>query len=333
MQAMPPQTVKALCFDQPGRDYRLTACTRTHPLPGPGQVAIEVAAAGINRADLLQGRGLYPPPPGASIIPGMEVSGIVTALGAGVEEPAPGARVCALLAGGGYSQAAIADAGAVLPVPSNVDLVDAAGLPEACFTAWTNIVDTGHLAEGETLLVHGGTSGIGTIAIQIFSALGHTVFATAGSAEKCSACTALGAARAIDYRNQDFVAAVKQATGGTGVDVILDMVGGAYIQRNIAAAAPWGRIVNIAYQDGAKVEVDFAPVLAKRLSLAATTLRGRTNEQKRRIRDALVRHVWPLLEAGRIRPVIAGRFGFAQADAAHAAMAKGGHIGKLLLVP
>lgn len=329
---MPEQTINVLRFDNPGRDYRLTMHTQAQPRPGPGQVAIKVAAAGINRADLLQGRGLYPPPPGAPDIPGMEVSGTVIALGANVDHPAQGARVCALMAGGGYGQVAIADAGAVLPVPDTLDLVEAAGLPEACFTAWTNIVDTGRLGDGETLLVHGGTSGIGSIAIQIFSALGHTVFATAGSAEKCAACVALGAARAINYRTEDFVAAVKQATGGAGADVILDMIGGAYIQRNIAAAAPWGRIVNIAYQDGARAEVDFAPVLAKRLTLAATTLRGRTGEQKRHIRDALARRVWPLLEAGRIRPVIAARFCFAEANAAHAAMAGGGHIGKILLM-
>ncbi|MBN9588232.1 MAG: NAD(P)H-quinone oxidoreductase [Alphaproteobacteria bacterium 64-11] len=323
--------IKVLRIENPGRDYRLTIKEEACPHPGPGQVAIKVAAAGLNRADLLQGRGLYPPPPGASDIPGMEVSGTIIALGEGVEHLAAGQRVCALLAGGGYAEVAIADAGAVLPVPEGVDLVDAAGLPEACFTAWTNVIDTGRLAGGETLLVHGGTSGIGTIAIQMFAALGHRVFATAGSDEKCAACVNLGAARAINYRSEDFVAAVKDATGGAGVDVILDMVGGSYIQRNIAACAQWGRIVNIAYQDGARVEVDFAPVLAKKLTLAATTLRGRCPDQKRLIRNALAEIVWPLLETGRIHPVINRRFGLADANAAHAAMAKGGHVGKILL--
>jgi NADPH2:quinone reductase len=261
----------------------------------------------------------------------LEVSGTIAGVGAGVTGLHEGQRACALLAGGGYAQVAIADAGSALPVPDGIDLAEAAGLPEACFTAWTNIADTGRLRGGETLLVHGGSSGIGTIAIQIFAALGHTVFATAGSDEKCAACVTLGAARAINYRSTDFVAAVRDATGGVGIDVILDMVGGSYIQRNIAAAAPWGRIVNIAYQDGAKVEVDFTPVLTKKLTLAATTLRARSPERKRLIRDRLMETVWPLLEAGRIRPVIGRRFGFVDANAAHDAMAKGGHIGKIIL--
>jgi putative PIG3 family NAD(P)H quinone oxidoreductase len=324
--------IKVLRFENPGPDYRLVMREEASPRPGPGQVAIRVAAAGLNRADLLQGRGAYPPPPGAPDIPGLEVSGTIMALGEGVEHLAIGETVCALLAGGGYSEVAIADAGSVLAVPKGIDVVDAAGLPEACFTAWTNVIDTGRLADGETLLVHGGTSGIGSIAIQMFSALGHRVFATAGSDEKCAACEKLGAARAINYRSQDFVAAVKDATGGKGIDVILDMVGGSYVQRNIAACAQWGRIVNIAYQDGAKVAVDFTPVLTKKLTLAATTLRGRCREQKRLIRNALAEIVWPLLETGRIRPVVDARFGFAEANAAHAAMAKGGHIGKILLV-
>jgi putative PIG3 family NAD(P)H quinone oxidoreductase len=324
-------SIKILRFENPGRDYRLVMQEQPCPTPGPGQVAIQVAAAGLNRADILQGRGLYPPPPGAPDIPGLEVSGTILAVGAGVTGLRESQRVCALLAGGGYAQVAIADAGSVLPVPEGTNIVEAAGLPEACFTAWTNIADTGRLRGGETLLVHGGSSGIGTIAIQIFTALGHRVFVTAGSDPKCAACVALGAARAINYRREDFVAAVQEATGGKGVDVILDMVGGSYVQRNIAACASWGRIVNIAYQDGAKVEVDFTPVLTKKLTLAATTLRARSAEQKRLIRDRLAENVWPLLEAGRIRPVIDRRFGFADANAAHAAMAQGGHIGKILL--
>ncbi len=325
------QRIKVLCFENPGRDYRLAVRDEVCPQPGPGQVAIRVAAAGLNRADVLQGRGLYPPPPGASDIPGLEVSGTIAAVGTDVAGLQEGQRVCALMAGGGYAQVAIADAGSVLPVPDGVDLVEAAGLPEACFTAWTNIADTGRLRDGETLLVHGGTSGIGVMAIQIFAALGHRVFATAGSDDKCAACETLGAARAINYRKEDFVAVVEAATGGAGVNVILDMVGGSYIQRNIAAAAQWGRIVNIAYQDGARVEVNFTPVLTKKLTLAATTLRARSPDRKRLIRDRLAEMVWPLLAVGRIRPVIDRRFAFTDADAAHAALAGGGHIGKILL--
>jgi NADPH:quinone reductase len=324
--------MKAIGIEHPGPDYRLVLRDISTPQPGPGQMLIKVAAAGLNRADLLQGRGNYPPPPGAPDTPGMEVSGTVAALGAEVTGFAAGDKVCALIPGGGYAQFAVAAATCALPVPDAVALQDAAGLPEALFTAWTNIVDSARLKTGETLLLHGGTSGICSIAIQMFAALGHTVFATAGSAEKCKACTDLGAARAIDYRTQDFVEVVKAETGGRGVDVILDMVGGQYIQRNLKAAAVWGRVVNIAYQGGAKVEVDFAPMLAKRLSLMASTLRSRTDAEKGAIRDALAAQVWPLVASGRIKPVIDKVFPLAEAMAAHRAMAGGGHIGKILLV-
>lgn len=315
--------MKAIAIEKPGRDYRLVLTDLPKPVPGAGGVLIKVAAAGLNNADLLQARGAYPPPPGASPILGMEVSGTLE----------NGERVCALLPGGGYAEYAVAHAGSVLPVPNTVNLVDAAGLPESCFTAWTNIVDTGRLTAGETLLVHGGTSGIGSLAVQIFAALGHTVFATAGSDAKCEAVRSFGAARAINYKTEDFVAVLKDATGGKGVDVILDMVGGDYVQRNIAAAAVWGRIVNIAYQSGSKAEVDFAPVLTKRLTLAATTLRGRTPAQKQVIRDTLAARVWPLLEQGKIRPVIDHVFPLEQAGQAHETMRKTGHIGKILLSP
>jgi len=324
------QVMNAVHIQSPGRDYRLVPGPQPQPAPKPGEVLIQVAAAGLNNADLLQARGLYPPPPGASPILGMEISGTIAELGDGVAGWSVGDRVCALLPGGGYADFAVADAGSVLPVPDAIDLIEAAGLPEAAFTAWTNIVDTGRLAPGETLLIHGGTSGIGSLGIQIFAARGHKVFTTAGATEKCAAARGFGAARAINYRNEDFVVAVKEETGGKGVDVILDMVGGGYVQRNIAAAAPWGRIVNIAYQDGFKTQVDFAPVLTKRLTLAATTLRGRTPEQKRAIRDLLLEQVWPLLGT-RVKPVIAQTFPLAQAQAAHEFMAKTGHIGKILL--
>jgi len=322
--------MKAIQIQAPGADYRLVVDTVPQPKPGAGQVLIAVAAAGLNNADLLQARGLYPPPPGASPLLGMEVSGSIAALGEGVTGWKTGDRVCGLLPGGGYAEQALADAGSVLAVPGTIDLVQAAGLPEAVFTAWTNVMDTGRLQPGESLLIHGGTSGIGSLAIQMFAVRGHYIFTTAGSEEKCEAARRLGAARAINYREEDFVAVVKEETGGKGVDVILDMVGGDYIQRNIEAAAAWGRIVNIAYQKSFRAEVNFTPVLTKRLTLAATTLRGRTPEQKRAIRDALLREIWPLFGT-RIRPVTDRIFPMEQANQAHEYMAKTGHIGKILL--
>jgi NADPH2:quinone reductase len=322
--------MKAIQIEAPGKDYRLGVAAQNRPKPGPGEVLIQVAAAGLNNADLLQARGLYPPPPGASTILGMEVSGVIAELGEGVSVWKTGDKVCALLPGGGYAEQAIADAGCLLPVPDGIGLVEAAGLPEAAFTAWTNVMDTGRLAPGESLLIHGGTSGIGSLAIQIFASRGHRIFTTAGGDEKCAAAATLGAVRAINYHREDFVAVVKQETGAAGVDVILDMVGGDYVQRNIDAAAPWGRIVNIAYQNGFRAEVNFTPVLTKRLTLAATTLRARTREQKRAIRDDLLREVWPLLGT-RIQPVIGRVFPWQQAQKAHEFMAKTGHIGKILL--
>jgi NADPH2:quinone reductase len=320
--------MKAIRIETPGNRYRLVLAEDASPKPAPGQVLIRVAAAGLNNADLLQARGLYPPPPGASPILGMEVSGVIA--DAGDTGWKNGDKVCALIPGGGYAEYAVADAGSVLPVPDGIGLVDAAGLAEAAFTAWTNVMDMGRLAAGESLLIHGGTSGIGSLAIQMFAARGHYIFTTAGSDEKCEATRRFGAARAINYRDEDFVAVVKDETGGKGVNVILDMVGGAYIQRNIEAAASWGRIVNIAYQDGFRAEVNFTPVLTKRLTLAATTLRGRTAEQKRAIRDALQHGVWPFLGA-QIRPVTDRIFPLAKAQQAHEYMAKAGHIGKILL--
>jgi NADPH2:quinone reductase len=324
--------MKAIQIEQPGKDYRLVMGEQSLPRLSPGVVLIRIAAAGLNNADLLQARGLYPPPPGASPILGMEVSGTIAELGQGVTGWKVGDRVCALLAGGGYGEYAAADAGSVLPVPETIDLVEAAGLPEAAFTAWTNIMDMGRLAPGESLLIHGGTSGIGSLAIQIFAARGHRVFTTAGNDAKCKAAAKFGASRAINYHSEDFAAVVKAETGAAGVNVILDMVGGDYIQRNIGAAAVWGRIVNIAYQSGFKAEVNFAPVLTKRLTLAASTLRGRDQAQKRAIRDALLQEVWPLLGAeGGVLPVIDRVFPLEQAQKAHEYMAGTGHIGKILL--
>lgn len=324
--------MKTIVIDEPGPDYRLVLREVSRPEPGPGQVLIAVAAAGLNRADLLQARGLYPPPPGAPQTPGMEVSGTIAELGqTGVAGFSCGDEVCALVPGGGYAEFAVAAAGCVLPLPDAVGLMEAGGLPEALFTAWTNIVDSARLKPGETLLVHGGTSGIGSIAIQVFAARGHHVFATAGSAEKCAACIRFGASRAIDYKTEDFVEIVKAETGGRGVDVILDMIGGEYIQRNLKAAALWGRVVNIAYQDGAKAEVDFTPMLVKRLSLMASTLRPRTDAEKAAIRDSLAREVWPLVAAGKVKPVIDQVFPLSGAQDAHRRMVAGGHIGKILL--
>jgi NADPH:quinone reductase len=320
--------MKAIHVDNPGKAYRLALREEPAPAPTRGEVLIKVAGAGLNNADLLQAWGAYPPPQGASPILGMEISGTVTALGEDVSGFTIGDKVCALVPGGGYAEFAVAHAGSVLPLAAGIDLVDAAGLPEAVFTAWTNIVDAGRIKPGETLLVHGGTSGIGSLAIQIFAARGHTVFTTVGSEEKCKAARMLGATRAINYREEDFVAVVKQQA--SGVDVILDMVGGSYIQRNIEACALGGRIVNIAYQDGFVAQVNFAPVLTKRLTLAATTLRGRSPVEKQAIRDTFLREVWPLVGT-RVRPVIDRVFPLADAQQAHEYMIKTGHIGKILL--
>jgi putative PIG3 family NAD(P)H quinone oxidoreductase len=263
----------------------------------------------------------------------MEVSGTVAALGKDVSGFKTGDKVCALIPGGGYAEYTVAAAAAVLPVPASLDLVDAAAFPEALFTVWTNLFDSARLQPGERALVHGGSSGIGVNAIQLLAARGHEVFTTAGSDEKCQACVALGAKRAINYKNEDFVAVIEKETGGKGVNVILDMVGGDYIQRNMAAASMWGRIVNIAYQKGPKAEVDFMPLLRKRLSLMATTLRNRSVAEKGAIRDALLKEVWPLVAAGRIKPVVEARLALTDAQKAHEIMAGSGHIGKILLLP
>ncbi len=312
---------------------RLHMAEIEQPCPAAGEVLIKVAAAGVNQADLVQALGKYPPPPGASDILGLEVSGHIVALGEGVTRWSVGDAVCALLAGGGYAEFVAVSELCLLPIPKNVSLIEAASLPEAYFTVWTNVMETARLAPGESVLIHGGSSGIGTAAIQLCAARGHEVFTTAGTAEKCAACVDLGARRAIHYREEDYVAVIKDMTGSKGVDVILDMVGGDYIGRNFRAAALWGRIVNIAYQKGMVAEVNFAPMLMKRLSLMATTLRARSNGEKGAIRDAVEAEVWPLLEAGRIRPVVDRILPLEQAQAAHAHMAASAHIGKILLTP
>ncbi|HSC19847.1 MAG TPA: NAD(P)H-quinone oxidoreductase [Rhizomicrobium sp.] len=323
--------MKAIRIENPGADYRLVLDDLAQPTPGRGEVLIRVAAAGVNHADLAQAQGRYPPPQGASEVLGLEVSGDIAALGEGVTDWHVGQPVCALLAGGGYAEYCTAPVECLLPIPNGVSVSEAAALPEAYFTVWANVFMAARLAPGERVLIHGGSSGIGTAAIQLCAARGHEVFTTAGSAEKCAACEQLSAKRAIDYRAEDFVEVVKLATGGRGVDVILDMVGGDYIQRNISAAAVWGRIVNIAYQSGMTATVNFGPVLMKRLSLLATTLRARSNAEKAAIRDAVQREVWPLIGAGKVRPVIDHVFPLAEVQAAHTRMAKSAHIGKILL--
>ena len=323
--------MKAIAVENPGQNYSLVIKDTPRPEPKPGEVLIKVVAAGLNRADLAQAMGAYPPPPGAPATLGMEVSGEIAALGASTTGFKVGDAVCALLGGGGYAEYCAASVKSVLPVPKGVALIDAAGLPEVHFTVWTNLMDTAELKSGESVLIHGGSSGIGTAAIQLCAARGQTVFATAGNADKCKACETLGAKRAINYREEDFVAVVKEATGGRGVDVILDMVGGDYIARNFSAAALKGRIVNIAFLSGMSATVNFGGMLMKRLSFMATTLRGRTNEEKGAIRDALAREVWPLIETGRIKPVVDHVYPLAEAGVAHKHMASSGHIGKILL--
>jgi NADPH2:quinone reductase len=323
--------MRAILVENPGADYRLTPGESPRPKPGTGEVLIKVAAAGVNRADLAQAHGRYQPPKGASEILGLEVAGEIVECGDGIEDFAIGERVCALLAGGGYAEYCVASSGSLLRVPQGLDIAQAAALPETHFTVWTNLVDSAQLAPGESVLVHGGASGIGTTAIQLCAALGHQVYVTAGSPEKCAACERLGARRAIDYRSEDFVRAIEEATSGRGVDVILDMVGGDYIERNFRALARGGRLVNIAFQKGMTAEVNFAPMMMKRLTFMATTLRARPDAEKELIRNALRARVWPLLDQGRIRPVIDCILPLAEAQSAHERMAASRHIGKILL--
>ncbi len=293
---------------------------------------IRVAAAGVNRPDVLQRQGKYPPPPGASDIPGLEIAGTVEQCGPGVADPNLGDAVCALVAGGGYAEYCVAAAACALPIPRGMSLAEAAAVPETFFTVWTNVFDRGGLKAGETFLVHGGTSGIGTTAIPLAVQLGAgAVFATAGSAEKAAACEKLGAQRGINYRGEDFVAVIKELTDGRGVDVILDMVGGPYFAKNLDLLAPDGRLVQIAFLQGAKVEVDLRPVMMKRLTVTGSTLRARPVEAKAKIAAALREKVWPLLESGAVRPLVHATFPLAEASRAHALMESGAHIGKIVL--
>jgi len=316
---------------EPGGPEVLRVIERSDPVPGPGDVLIQVAAAGVNRPDVMQRRGAYPPPPGASDIPGLEVAGTIAAVGDRVSDWRVGDRVCALVSGGGYATMCVAPAVQCLPVPSPLDVVAAAGVPETFFTVWTNVFDRGHLRSGETALFHGGTSGIGTTAIQLAAARGATVIATAGSDEKCRACEALGATHAINYRSQDFVEAVKQLTNKRGVDLILDIMGGDYLPRNLTALATDGRLVQIGLMGGESSTVDLRRVIGRRLTITGSSLRPRTAAEKGEIASALKREVWPLLERGTVKPIVYKVFPLAQASDAHRVMESSEHIGKIVL--
>lgn len=309
----------------------LALTERPKPTPAPGEVLIRVRAAGINRPDLLQRAGHYPPPPGASDILGLECAGEIAQVGEDVSDWAVGDTVCALLTGGGYAEYAIAPQGQCLTVPKGLSMIEAASLPETYFTVWSNLFGRAKLSPGETLLIHGGTSGIGVATIQIASHMGASVMATAGSDEKCQACTDLGAALAVNYKKDDFVPLAREFGGGKGVNVILDMVGGDYVARNIKALSPEGRLVNIAFLGGSKVEVDLMPVMLKRLTLTGSTLRAREVDFKAAIALDLNTHVWPLLESAKIRPIVHTTFPLAQAAQAHEMMESGAHIGKIVL--
>ncbi|MFN4058139.1 MAG: NAD(P)H-quinone oxidoreductase [Roseinatronobacter sp.] len=323
-----PHTMRAIEISQPGGPEVLREATRPVPVPGPGQVVVRLAYAGVNRPDALQRAGAYDPPPGASDLPGLEGAGTIAALGAGVTRWKVGDRVCALFPGGSYAEHALTDAGQVLPVPAGMSLREAACLPETFFTVWSNVVTRGGLQAGERFLVHGGSSGIGTTAIQLANAFGARVFATAGSDQKCAACVKLGAERAINYQTEDFVK-VMQAEGGA--NLILDMVGGPYLPRNLRALADDGRLVQIAFLQGPKVEVNFAPLMVRRLTITGSTLRPQSNAAKAGIARDLEAHVWPMLAAGRLAPVMDSEFALADAAKAHARMESSAHIGKIVL--
>jgi NADPH2:quinone reductase len=331
MTALPSQM---RCIDIPefGPPSVLRSTTRDLPIAGAHQVLVKVEAAGVNRPDCLQRAGYYPVPPGASDLPGLEIAGEVVALGQEVDSSLLGLKVCALVQGGGYAEYCVADVALCLPIPDGFEMEAAACLPETCFTVWSNVFDRGGLKAGETLLVQGGASGIGTTAVQMAKALGFRVFATAGSDEKCRAVEALGAERAINYKTEDFVAVVKEVTGGLGVNVILDMVAGDYMQREVKAIADDGRIVLIAFLGGAKAQVDFGEVMRRRITITGSTLRPRSVVFKADIATSLIEKVWPLLNSGQMKPVIHARFPLEQAAEAHALMESGAHMGKIVLL-
>ncbi len=326
-----PQDMSVVEISTPGGPEVLKPAIRAVPTPGPGEALVAVEAAGVNRPDCLQRAGAYPPPPGASDLPGLEVAGTVAAVGPDVDSLEPGDRVCALTPGGGYAAYCLAPAGHCLPIPDGLSAAEAAALPETCFTVWSNVFGRAGLKAGESFLVHGGSSGIGTTAIQLAKAFGATVFTTAGSDEKCAFCRELGADHAINYKSDDWKEAVLKETGGKGVDVVLDMVAGDYIQENIDVLALDGRYSLIAFLHGAKAEVNFNRVLRMRLTITGATLRPQTVAQKDAIARDLRAHVWPLLETGKLKAPIYARFPLAEASEAHALMESSRHMGKIVL--
>ena len=327
-----PASMTAIAISAPGGPEVLVPEQRPVPQPGPGEVLIRVAAAGVNRPDVLQRMGFYPPPPGASDLPGLEVAGTVVAVGPGGDHELLGQAMCALVAGGGYAEYCAAPVGSCLPVPAGFSMAEAAALPETVFTVWHNLFERGYVRDGETVLVHGGTSGIGTTAIGLCKLFGITVIVTCGSAEKCDAARALGADLAVDYSSADYVAAVNEFTGGAGVNVVLDMVGGDYVPRNLECLADDGRHVTIAFQRGAKVEIDISQVMRRRLTLTGSTLRARSAEFKALLADEIHRTLWPRLAEGAWKPTMDEAFPLAEAAAAHARMQAGVHVGKIVLV-
>ena len=326
-----PDTMQAIDPESPGGPEVLVAVSRPVPAPAAGEVLIRVAAAGVNRPDVLQRKGGYPPPPGAPSIPGLEISGEIVALGDGVEAELLGQSVCALLAGGGYAQYAVVAAGQCLPVPAALTMIEAAAIPETLFTVWTNLFERAFATEGDTVLVHGGTSGIGTMAIALGQIFGLTVIVTAGSDEKCAAALGLGAAHAINYRTEDFVERVKAITAGKGVAAVLDMVGGDYVPRNLQCLADDGRHVSIAVQGGPMATIPIFEIMRRRLTLTGSTLRPRDAAFKSLVADELHRTVWPHVEAGKLKPVIDQIYPLGEAAAAHARMEAGDHVGKIVL--
>ena len=328
-----PDTMTAIVIAAPGGPEALQTVEIPVPRPGPGQLLLKVAAAGVNRPDVLQRQGRYPVPPGASPLPGLEAAGEVVAIGPGTHRFKSGDRVTALLNGGGYAQYAIIEEGAALPIPGGLPVQEAAAMPETLFTVWHNVFQRGGLRPGERLLVHGGSSGIGTTAMLLGKAFGAEVLVTAGSAAKCAACRTLGADYAFNYKTEDWVAAVAKATGGRGADVILDMVGGGYMARNLEAAAVDGRIVQIAFMDGAEIPMNVAKLMLKRITWTGSTLRPRTNAFKAALAADIEKMVWPLVAAGKIRPVMDQSFPLRNAAAAHRRMEAGDHIGKIVLLP
>ncbi|MCZ8018911.1 NAD(P)H-quinone oxidoreductase [Novosphingobium sp.] len=326
-----PETMIAVGFDAPGGPEVLRPVRQPVPQPGAGQVLIRVAYAGVNRPDVVQRQGFYPPPPGASPIPGLEISGTVVALGTGVDTVLLGQPVCALVSGGGYADYCLAEADHCLPVPEGLPLDQAAALPETLFTVWHNVFERGYARDGETILVHGGTSGIGSMAIMLGKLFGLTVIVTCGGADKCAAALQIGADHAIDYKAQDFVEEVKRITGGQGVELVLDMVAGDYVARNLQCLREDGRHVTIAVQGGVRAEINMAQVMVRRLTLTGSTLRPRSNGFKALLAQEIAQSAWPLVESGALRPIMDQTFALADAAAAHARMEAGAHIGKIVL--